>query len=523
MLGFSKVNVIEKSTTNPSKHSSPRSSNTTTTTGPFLEIKGIMLQIDKPTRRVFIIGGLIRFLLPTIIFPQLTSILDSSILLSTPITSFKSIQESIFYFLHNIELYNGGVNHTPPILIVLLSFLGNINTSVNGWNKIGYDLLYTVIDLIIAYKIIIINRWYNNYRQQKRNTNNKKKEGVEEEEEEEGTSGKFDDYLIGCFYLFNPLIILTNLSHSSIIFSWIFIMESIIQIVQYENIARSMISLAIASYLSFSSIYLLPSILALGHVIIRDKAISAKQHQEKKEGEEDKEQTNVKDLIVKLYVEGLAIFIICVILLIMISFIITASWQFLDNVYLTIILFKNPIPNIGLWWYIFIEMFENYTSFYLIVFNVYTWIFILPFTIRFFQYKNNKITSLLGDSFLAVILCLCWISFIKPYPILGDLGIVLSLLPILNDTIVQYCKLKYITGMTLIIGLLLAPIFYYIWIVLGTGNANFFYSITLIWGAIHGLILMDLIWTKLTLDYYNDNGIDINGEGGSLSLSLAQI
>ena len=50
-----------------------------------------------------------------------------------------------------------------------------------------------------------------------------------------------------------------------------------------------------------------------------------------------------------------------------------------------------------------------------------------------------------------------------------------------------------------------------------------FYSITLIWGAIHELILMDLIWTKLTLDYYNDNGIDINGEGGNLSLSLAQI
>ena len=117
-------------------------------------------------------------------------------------------------------------------------------------------------------------------------------------------------------------------------------MESIIQIVQYENIARSMISLAIASYLSFSPIYLLPSILALGHVIIRDKAISSKQ-KKKEEEEEDKEQTNVKDLIVKLYVEGLAIFIICVILLIMISFIITASWQFLDNVYLTIILFKT--------------------------------------------------------------------------------------------------------------------------------------------------------------------------------------
>lgn len=485
--------------------------------------------MDKSTIRVFIIGGLIRFLLPTIIFPQLTSILDSSILLSTPITSFKSIQESIFYFFHNIELYNGGINHSPPILIILLSFLGNINelNMDNNLNKIGYDLLYTIIDLIIAYKIIIINRWYNNYQQQKRQQKrNKKKEEeeveeVEEEEEElqRNSLGKFDDYLIGCFYLFNPLIILTNLSHSSIIFSWYFIIESIIQIIQYENISRSMISLAIASYLSYSPIYLLPSILALGHVIIRDKTNLQQQQQPSP----PPPKKNVKDLIMKLYVEGLAIFLICEILLIMISFIITASWEFLDNVYLTIILFKNPRPNIGLWWYIFIEMFENYSSFYLIVFNIYTWIFILPFTIRFFQYKNNnnnKFFLPIGDSFLAIILCLCWISFIKPYPILGDLGLILSLLPILNNTIIQYCKLKNIIGIILIIGLLLAPIFYYIWIVLGTGNANFFYSITLIWGSIHGLILMDLIWTKLTLDYYIDNEIEIDMNDG---ISLAQI
>ena len=81
-------------------------------------------------------------------------------------------------------------------------------------------------------------------------------------------------------------------------------------------------------------------------------------------------------------------------------------------------------------------------------------------------------------------------------------------------------QFKYITGITLIVGLLLSPIFYYIWIVLGSGNANFFYSISLIMGGVHILLLMDILWTKLSIDYYDENGIDINSKDKPV---LAQI
>lgn len=428
---------------------------------------------------VLIIGGLIRFILPTL-FPQIITKLDSSVEFSTPISSFKSLQESFYYFNHNINLYDGGINNHPPLLVILLNFINCIPGNTK-FNQIWFNLFFTIVDLIITLKLIHINKWYNEY-QSKRSKGKNEIKG-------------FDDYLIACFYLFNPLIILTNLSHSTLIISWIFIIESILQIIKFENIPRAMISLSIASYLSINYLYLLPCFISFSHIIKKSSNKNYQTHQ--------------------VYVEGFGIFFICSCLLIMTSFIVTASWKFLDNVYLTNIMFKNIKPNLGLWWYLFTEMFENYNLFYTIVFNLYGFIFIIPITLRLFEYSNGQ-----GDGLLAIVLGLIWISFTKSYPILGDLGICLTMLAIFKDTVIKYCKFKYITGITLIVGLLLSPIFYYIWIVLGSGNANFFYSISLIMGGVHILLLMDILWTKLSIEYYDENGIDINSKDKPV---LAQI
>ncbi|KAL6451317.1 GAB1 GPI transamidase component GAB1 [Candida maltosa Xu316] len=405
---------------------------------------------------ILIIGGLIRFLLPTL-FPSLTSNLDSSVELSTPLTSFKSLLESFYYFDHGIDLYDGGINHNAPLLTIILSFVNQL-----PYSAVWFNLVYAVIDVLITLKLVTIIKLYN---------------------KDKKTTG-FGDYLIASFYLFNPLIILTNLSHSTIVFTWLFIIESILQIIKFNNIPRSMISLAVAAYLSYNPIMLLPAIIALAHTKNRDK-------------------------LVNVYVQGLAIFLISLILLLMTSFISTASIEFL-NIYLTNITFSKITPNVGLWWYLFTEMFELYTSFYLIVFNVYAFLFIIPFVLRLFEFKNTGNPT--GDSMLAVVVCLVWISFTKSYPIIGDLGFALSLVPMFKDTVIKHCKFMYIIGLTLLISLILSPIFYYIWIVLGTGNANFFYSISLIWGGLHILILMDLVWSQLSIDYYQDNGVKLDDE-----------
>ncbi|RLV90494.1 GPI transamidase component GAB1 [Spathaspora sp. JA1] len=420
--------------------------------------------------QVFVIGGLIRFLIPSLV-PSVTQVLGSTVELSTPINSYKSLQEAFYYLQQGIGLYDGGVNHHPPLLVIILSLFQTL-----PFKEIIFNLIYTLADLFIAWKLIQINRWYNFYSSKRYNLKNE----------------RFSDDIIASFYLFNPLIVLTNLAHSTIIFTWVFIIESIYQVIFTQNVPRSMISLGIASYLSFNPIFLLPPIIAFAH-------------------------TMTPTDIHKVYIQGFAIFFATIGLLIMSSYVCTSSWDFLDQCYLTIILLKKITPNVGLWWYIFTEMFEFFTPFYLGLFNIYSFVYVLPITIRLFQFRSNK---KLGDSFLAIILVYIWLSFTKSYPTIGDLGFGLSILPIFKITIFPYCKYNYIIGLTLIISLLLFPIFYYCWIVLGNGNSNFFYSISLIWGVVHILLLMDLLWGKLIYDYGLENNIE---EKNISKLNLAQI
>lgn len=50
---------------------------------------------------------------------------------------------------------------------------------------------------------------------------------------------------------------------------------------------------------------------------------------------------------------------------------------------------------------------------------------------------------------------------------------------------------------TLLYATLLGPAFYYLWIYAGSGNANFFYAITLVWSLALSVILADSIYAVL--------------------------
>ncbi|KAH0398189.1 hypothetical protein KCU89_g7498, partial [Aureobasidium melanogenum] len=41
---------------------------------------------------------------------------------------------------------------------------------------------------------------------------------------------------------------------------------------------------------------------------------------------------------------------------------------------------------------------------------------------------------------------------------------------------------------------LLGPAFYYLWVYAGSGNANFFYAITLVWSLALSVILADILY-----------------------------
>ncbi|GEQ67410.1 hypothetical protein JCM33374_g1075 [Metschnikowia sp. JCM 33374] len=407
-------------------------------------------------------GAAIRFVLPTL-FPQITDVLAATAEVSTPIDSFRSLREAFFYLDHGIDVYDGTIVHHPPLFVSLMKMLND--AAGPSYNDALFSLLYTLTDVGIAYKLTQLNSWYNAYHSRKTGRN----------------LVAVSSSLIAAFYLFNPLLILTNWSHSTAIFTYFLIVESLVQAVIDKNIYRGAIALGVAAYLSFSPIYLIVPYLALAYAVapIREW----------------------KSQVVKTSV----IFFFSVTSLVLISLMLYPSADFLYSCYWSVISFEKITPNLGLWWYIFTEMFEFFTSLYKGIFNLYSFIFVVPFTLRFFEYANDRKS---GDSFFAFALCFLWISFSKPYPIIGDLGLSISILPIFKNTVITHAKFFFITTLMLITCLLLSPIFYYCWIVLGNGNSNFFYSMSLAWGVVHVLIFLDLIWGRLTFEYIETNEVE---------------
>lgn len=57
----------------------------------------------------------------------------------------------------------------------------------------------------------------------------------------------------------------------------------------------------------------------------------------------------------------------------------------------------------------------------------------------------------------------------------------------------------------LLYSILLGPAFYHLWIYAGSGNANFFYAITLVWSLGLSILLSDSIFAALRDEWEQDN------------------
>lgn len=104
--------------------------------------------------------------------------------------------------------------------------------------------------------------------------------------------------------------------------------------------------------------------------------------------------------------------------LLCLSFMITGrSWEFLRSTYGVHLLLPDLTPNVGLWWYFFIEMFDSFREFFLCVFQLHLVIYVGGLSIRLRKQPLFAITTLLG---------IC--SMFKSYPSIGDTTLYLGLL-----------------------------------------------------------------------------------------------
>ncbi|KAG6069870.1 hypothetical protein E4U33_004535 [Claviceps sp. LM78 group G4] len=393
-------------------------------------------------------AALLRLLL-ALAFPGLPDLLTGRVEISTPVTSFKRLQEGLFLYNHNVWPYDGGVFHQAPLLLPLFSLLPD----VKAW-PIFTSILYILVDVLSADALCRIadsgeagqSRLFSSPRRGKR------------------ASG----LVVAAAFLFNPFTIASCIGRSTSAFTTCAILHAVSRAVS-GSAFNAMMALSFASYLSMYPILLLPPLILLSH---------------DRQPDDDKRRPRSNCLV--FAAKCVAVTSTCLAALLGTSYLLTNnSWAFLSRTYGIQLTLSDLTPNVGLWWYFFIEMFDSFRAFFLAVFWLHLTAYVGGLCIRIRKQPLAVLTILLGI-----------FSIFKPYPSISDTSLFLAMLP-LYWHVIPLMRYTYVASATLLHATFLGPAFYYLWIYAGSGNANFFYAITLVWSLGQSLLVTDLTFALL--------------------------
>ncbi|KAH9936170.1 PIG-U-domain-containing protein [Fomitopsis serialis] len=372
-------------------------------------------------------------------FSPLTHYLRDDHLLSSPLTSYSRLQEGIYLFKHGIDPYSGSTFRHSPLLLSLF-------TTVIPLSEVTAPLLWTTSDAVAAWSLVHIWRARQN------------------------VSTTSRDSLIAALYLLNPYTFLPSLGLSTSSFENSLCLLSIMFACR-KQASASLLTLAFLVQLSLPSILLLVPLLLL--ISSSPTSHLASPH------------------FIKTSVRRIAPlagqFAVYTVLLSGAATLVCGNLTWLEKTWGASLTLPDLTPNPGLWWYFFTEMFDHFRPFFLMVFSVHLLIYVLPLCIKFQH-----------DILYACFLILGILSIFKAYPTLSDPGLFLSMLSLFPETF-PYLNHPIVTALLHLHAALLLPLFHYLWLTQGTGNANFFYASTLVFGMANGSALLDSIWAGLRI------------------------
>jgi len=157
------------------------------------------------------------------------------------------------------------------------------------------------------------------------------------------------------------------------------------------------------------------------------------------------------------------------------------SWNFLNATYLFTLRVQDLTPNIGMVWYFFTEMFDFFADFFTCVVQINAFIHAIPISV-----------CLRDDPFFALFITILMSTIFQPYPNFAHVGLMTSLLIQYLD-LFKYTRQGFKVACAMVTCLSLLPVFWHLWIMMDTANANFYFGATLAFSASLILLMMDLL------------------------------
>ncbi|KAH7108214.1 cell division cycle protein 91 [Auriculariales sp. MPI-PUGE-AT-0066] len=360
--------------------------------------------------------------------------------LATPLTAFTRLKEGVHLYTNGINPYSGGpVRHSPITVLLFSTVLPTGNLA---------RLLWPLVDIIGAWLLTRICRI------------------------RRGTIDASQERLIALFYLFNPFIFACTASLSTSTFDNTLYLAAIYFACRRQASA-AMLSLAMLTMSSLTSSLFLPSLAML----LLSSPISGLAYPQP-----FKSSLSQAVPIILRY----AIYLSA---LVGISTLVVGDLSWVVRTWGATLAMPDVTPNPGLWWYFFTEMFDHFRPFFLMTFSAHLVIYVAPICLKF-QHDPLFATFLLQGIF----------ATFKAYPSLADPGLFINSIALFPE-IFQYLKHPLITTMLYLYSSSLLVLFHNLWLVQGTGNANFYYASTMVFGLANGFAILDCLRAALRIAF----------------------
>ncbi|KAG8932493.1 hypothetical protein FRC02_001016 [Tulasnella sp. 418] len=377
--------------------------------------------------------------------------------LTSPLTSFSRLKEGVFLYRSGIDPYSGGVFRHSPLSLAIFSSLSLTSEHIS-------PIIWALLDGIGAWSLIRIWR---------SRTGSK-------------SGHPSNEGLIAVLYLLNPYVLLPNLALSTASLENALCLTAIAFACQ-GRASASLLFLALLTHTSLPNIILTPPIiLLLTHPNGPTSSLDLSQSTSPTEGAAASDiGPKVRSRRIALAIE----FAIYWFALALISTFVAGGFQWTGRTLGAWLSLPDLTPNPGLWWYFFTEMFDHFRPFYLVVFSMHLLIYIVPICTKFRH-----------DPLYATFLLCGILATFKAYPTLADPGLFISMFAIFPE-IFPYLRHPIVTILLHMHAALLLPLFHSLWLSQGTGNANFYYATTLVFGIGMAATVIDAVWAGLRLGF----------------------
>jgi len=200
-------------------------------------------------------------------------------------------------------------------------------------------------------------------------------------------------------YLFNPFTIATCIGRPTSVFTTCAVLYAVAKACTGRPLT-AMLALGLASYLSLYPTLLLPPLILLCYDHLN------------RDGKAERNLAAFALYHTTAFFTSIACFLSESYLLM------GGSWEFISSTYGIHLLLPDLTPNVGLWWYFFIEMFDSFREFFLGVFWLHLGGYVGGLCLRVRRQPLFVITMTLG-----------LFAIFKPYPSISDTSLFFALLP----------------------------------------------------------------------------------------------